>query len=99
MIRIRYRLVPSARLRLLGAVSLVALAVVALNYPWVALAAAAFVLALGVRAWGRGLSAAGRVVSMFGALGQNLNLIPCSEPAQSQLPLKIYSEECVEQFA
>ena len=39
---------------------------------------AAFVLALGVRAWGRGLSAAGRVVqlTLLGPSGQNLNLIP-----------------------
>ena len=58
LIRIRYRLAPTARLRVIGAVSLVALAVVALPYPRVAMAAAALVLGsrrpgLGARA-GRG---------------------------------------------
>ena len=99
MIRIRYQLVPSARLRVVGAVSLVALAVVALTYPRVAMAAAALALALGVRAWVRGLSAAARVVTMFGTLAQKLNLIPCAEAAQSQLPPEIYSEECVSTLA
>ncbi len=94
MIRIRYQLVPSARLRVVAAVSLVALAVVAFSYPRLAMAAAALALALGFRAWVRGLSAAGRVVSMFGALARELNLVPCSLAAQSRLPSKIYSEEC-----
>lgn len=99
MIRIRYQLVPSAGLRVVGAVSLVALAVVALSYPRVAMAAAALAIALGVWAWVRGLSAAARVVAMFGALAQKLNLIPCSLAAQSQLPSEIYSEECVSTLA
>ncbi len=95
MIRIRFQLVPSARLRVVATVSLVALALVALTYPRVAMAAAALALALGVRAWVRGLSAAARVVTLFGALAQELNLIPCSEAPQSQLPSEISSEERV----
>ncbi len=95
MIRIRYQLVPSARLRVLGAVSVVVLAVVAFSFPPVAMAAVILALALGVRAWVRGLSAAARVVTMFGDLAQNLNLIPCSLAAQSEIPSENFSQECV----
>ena len=54
LIRIRYRLAPTARLGVICAVSIVALAVVALTYPRVAMGAAVLVLGLGVRAWVRG---------------------------------------------
>ncbi len=86
VIRIRYQLVFSDRLRVIAAVSVVAWAAVALTYPRAAMAAAALAIVLGVRAWVRGLSAGSRVVTMFGALAQELNLIPCSQPAQLQLP-------------
>ena len=67
LIRIRYQLAPTARLGVIGAVSLVALAVVAPSYPRVAMGAAALVLGLGVRAWVRGLAAATRVITLFRA--------------------------------
>ena len=47
LIRIRYRLAPTARLGVICGVSLVALAIVALPYPRMAMAAAALVLGLG----------------------------------------------------
>ena len=48
----------------IGAVSLVAVAVVAQPYPRLAMAAAASAC-LGVRAWVRGLAAATRVIALF----------------------------------
>ena len=79
LIRIRYQLGPTARLRVIGAVSLVALAVVALPYPRVAMGAAALVLGLGVRAWVRGLAAATRVIALFRAEAHQMHLIDCPE--------------------
>jgi hypothetical protein len=82
LIRIRYQLGPTARLRVIGAVSIVALAVVALTYPRVAMGAAALVLGLGVRAWVRGLAAATRVIALFRAQAHQMHLIDCSEEAR-----------------
>ena len=79
LIRIRYQLGPTARLRVIGAVSIVALAVVALPYPRVAMGAAALVLGLGVRAWVRGLAAATRVIALFRAQAHQMHLIDCPE--------------------
>jgi hypothetical protein len=83
LIRIRYQLGPTARLRVIGAVSLVALAVVAQPYPRPAMAAAALVLGLGARAWVRGLAAATRVMALFRAQAHQMHLIDCSEEARS----------------
>jgi hypothetical protein len=79
LIRIRYQLGPTARLRVIGAVSLVALAVVAQPYPRLATGAAALVLGLGVRAWVRGLAAATRVIALFRAQSHQMDMIECSE--------------------
>jgi hypothetical protein len=79
LIRIRYQLDPTARLRVIGAVSLVALAVVAQPYPRLATGAAALVLGFGVRAWVRGLAAATRVSALFRAQAHQMHLIDCSE--------------------
>ncbi len=79
LIRIRYQLGPTARLRVIAAVSLVAVAVVAQPYPRLATGAAALVLGLGVRAWVRGLAAATRVIALFGAGAHQMRLIDCSE--------------------
>ncbi len=78
LIRIRYQLGPTARLRVIGAVSLVALAVVAQPYPRLAIGAAALALGLGVRAWVRGLAAATRVMALFRAKAHQMDLIDCS---------------------
>jgi hypothetical protein len=83
LIRIRYQLGPTARLRVIGAVSLVALAVVAQPYPRLAMAAVALVLGLGVRAWVRGLSAATRVMALFRAQAHQMDLIDCSEETRA----------------
>jgi GT2 family glycosyltransferase len=83
LIRIRYQLGPTARLRVIGAVSIVALAVVALTYPRVAMGAAALVLGLGVRAWVRGLAAATRVMALFRAQAHRMHLIDCTEETRS----------------
>jgi hypothetical protein len=74
LIRIRYQLGPTARLRVIGAVSLVALEVVALTYPRLALGAAAVVLGLSARAWVRGLAEATRVIALFRAQLRQPNL-------------------------
>jgi hypothetical protein len=79
LIRIRYRLGTTARLRVIGAVSLVAVAVLAQPYPLVAMGAAVLVLGLGVRAWVRGLAAATRVIALFRAQAHQMHLIDCSE--------------------
>jgi hypothetical protein len=83
LIRIRYQLGPTARLRVIGALSIVALAVVALPYPRVGMGAAAVVLGLGVRAWMRGLAAATRVIALFRAQAHRLHLIDCPEETQA----------------
>jgi hypothetical protein len=82
LIRIRCQLGPTARLRVIGAVSLVAVAVVAWPYPRLAMCAAALVLGLGVRAWVRGLAAATRVIALFRAQAHQMHLIDCSEETQ-----------------
>jgi hypothetical protein len=79
LIRIRYRLAPTARLGVICAVSIVAVAVVALPYPRMAMGAAALVLGLGVRAWVRGLAAATRVIALFRAEAHRIHLIDCPE--------------------
>jgi hypothetical protein len=79
LIRVRYRLAPTARLGVICAVSIVALAVVALTYPRVAMGAAVLVLGLGVRAWVRGLAAAARVIALFRAKAHEIHLIDCPE--------------------
>jgi hypothetical protein len=83
LMRIRYQLGPTARLRVIGAVSLVALAVVAEPYPRVAMGAAALLLGLGVRVWGRGRAAATRVIALFRAQAHQMNLIDCSKKEPS----------------
>ena len=82
LIRIRYRLGPSTRLRVIAAVSLVALGIVAQPDPRPAMGAAALVLGLGVRAWVRGLAAATRVIALFRAQARQMDLIDCPEEAQ-----------------
>jgi GT2 family glycosyltransferase len=84
LIRIRYRLGPTARLRVIGAVSLVSLAVVGLPYPRVAMGAAALALGLGVRAWVRGLAAATRVMALFRAQAHQMQL--SDYPEETLLP-------------
>jgi hypothetical protein len=84
---------PTARLRVIGAVSIVALAVVALSYPQVATGAAALVLGLGVRAWVRGLAAATRVIALFGAQAHRMHLIDCTEEARSPSTSAVSQDE------
>jgi hypothetical protein len=84
LIRIRYQLGPTARLRVIGAVSLVALEVVAQPYPRLAMGAAALVLGLGVRAWVRGLAAATRVMALFRAQAHQMDLIDCTEESRPE---------------
>jgi hypothetical protein len=83
LIRVRYRLAPTARLRVIAAVSLVGLALVAVPYPRAAMGAAALVLGLGVRAWARGLAAAARVIALFRAQAHQMHLSDCPEEARS----------------
>ncbi len=84
LIRIRYRLGPTARLRAICVVSLVSLAVVALPNPGVAMGAAALAVGLGVRAWVRGLAAATRVMALFRAQAQQMQL--SDYPEETPLP-------------
>jgi GT2 family glycosyltransferase len=84
LIRIRYHLGPTARIKVLAAVSAVALAAVSVPYPRIALAAVALMLALIARAWARGLASAIRVVALFRGLANQLNLIACPESPQSE---------------
>ena len=51
LIRVRFQLGPTARLKVIGAVSLVGVAIAAVLYPRAAMIATALLLALGVRAW------------------------------------------------
>ena len=67
LIRIRFQLGPTARMKLLIVVSLVVLAVIVVPYPRVAIASAAVMMSVGARSWGRGLAAASRVIALFGA--------------------------------
>jgi O-antigen biosynthesis protein len=83
LIRIRYQLAPTARLSVIASVSLVALAIVALPYPRAGMAVAALVLALGVRAWMRGLTAGARVVGLFRAQAHQMQMDDCPEEARS----------------
>ena len=82
LIRVRYRLAPTARLSAIAALSIVALAIAALPYPGAATVAAVPVMALGIRAWTRGLATAERVVSVFRREAFRMNLIECSEDSR-----------------
>ncbi len=82
LIRIRYQLAPTARLSVIASVSLVSLAVVALSYPRAAMAVAALVLGLGVRAWVRGLAAGARVVGLFRTQAHQMQMSDCPEEAR-----------------
>jgi hypothetical protein len=79
LIRIRYQLGATARLWVIGAVSLAAVAIIAQPYPGLAMVAAALVLGLGVRAWLRGLAAATRVIALFRTLAHQMQLCDCAE--------------------
>ena len=91
MIRVRFQMVPTPWLRVAAALSLVALAVVAIPYPRVALVAAAIVLALGIRAWVAGLRAAERVITVFAIQAREMHLIECSEAAKPQAPRSVFA--------
>ncbi len=82
LIRIRYRLGPTAGMNVLAAVTLTALAVVAAPYPRVAIVAAALLLGFGTRTWLRGLTAESRVIDLFRTQAQRMNLIACAEETQ-----------------
>lgn len=82
LIRIRYQLGPTARLKVIGAVSLLALGAVASPYPRVAASAGALALGLGIRAWARGLAAATRVIALFRDQAHRMNMIECPEKTQ-----------------
>jgi GT2 family glycosyltransferase len=86
LIRIRFQLGPTARLKVIGAVSMIAVAIVAALYPRVAMIATALILALGVRAWVRGLAAATRAIALFRAQAHQMHLIDCVEEAQPRSP-------------
>jgi O-antigen biosynthesis protein len=94
LIRVRYQLGPTARLRAVGAVGVVALAIVALTYPRVTLAAAALLLALGARAWVRGLHAATRVISLFAAQARAMHLIECAQADHTESPPMASRDVC-----
>ncbi|HEX3449404.1 MAG TPA: glycosyltransferase, partial [Isosphaeraceae bacterium] len=85
LIRIRFRLGPTARMKVLVVVCLAALAVLVVPYPWVASAAAALMVGLGARAWGRGLAAATRVIALFRAQAYQLGLIVCPNRSEPRL--------------
>ncbi len=82
LIRIRYQLGLTARLGVIAAVSLVALAVVALPYPRAAAGAAVLAIGLGIRAWVRGLAAGARVIAVFRDQAHRMHLIECPEETQ-----------------
>jgi O-antigen biosynthesis protein len=84
LIRVRYQLATTARLRVIAVVSLIVLAVVAVSYPVAAVAVAALLLGLGVRAWARGLSAANRVIALFRAQAHEMHLSDCPEETPAQ---------------
>jgi hypothetical protein len=63
-------------------VGVVAVASLAMRYPLVAMAVGALFLGLGVRAWARGLAAATRVIGLFHAQAQAMDLIECRDEAQ-----------------
>jgi hypothetical protein len=85
LIRIRYRLCPTARLMVLGSIGLVTVTIGAWSTPRVAMAAAALIVGFGARAWGRGLAAASRVMALFHTQAQRLHMVSCPEEAQLSL--------------
>ncbi len=95
LIRIRYRLGPTAGMNVLAAVTLIALAVVATPYPRVAIAAGALLLGFGTRAWVRGLTAESRVIDLFRTQAQRMKLIACPEETQPRAPTALSRDQSV----
>jgi GT2 family glycosyltransferase len=89
LIRIRYRLGPTARMKVLGGISLVPLTVAAVSCPGVAMTAAALMLGLCARGWVRGLAAATRVMALFHTQAHQLDMIGCPEETQPGLAQEV----------
>jgi O-antigen biosynthesis protein len=86
LIRLRFNLGPTARLKCAGAASMVVIAIAAVFYPRVATIATSLIVALGVRGWVRGLAAATRVIALFRVQAQQMHLIECAEEVQTRSP-------------
>jgi O-antigen biosynthesis protein len=95
LIRIRFHLGPTARMKVLVVVSLVVLAAFVVPYPRVAIAAAAVMLGVGARAWARGLAAASRVIALFGAQAHQLCMIACPEDTQPRSASAVTRDQSV----
>jgi GT2 family glycosyltransferase len=95
LIRIRYRLGPTAWMKILGAIGLIALAITAVSSPRVAMAATAVMLGCGACIWGYGLAAATRVMALFHTQARRLHMIACPVEAQPRSDAVIPREESV----
>jgi hypothetical protein len=81
LIRIRYRLGPTASMNVVGTMTLVGLTIAAWCYPTAAMAGGALMLGFVARAWARGRSAATRVMALFHTQAHRMQMIPCEEGA------------------
>jgi O-antigen biosynthesis protein len=93
LIRVRFQLGPTARLKVVGAISMGAAAVATVLYPRVAMIVIALVLALGVRTWMRGLAAATRVIALFRTQAQQMHLIDCLDEVPTRSPLADFGDQ------
>lgn len=93
LIRIRYRLRPSGRIKVLATIGVVVIAASAVSFPGVAMAVAGVTGGFLVRAWARGLAAASRVIALFHEQAHRLQMIYCMEDKGSSPASTIPAEE------